>query len=132
MNMRLAMVAAFAFSATACDAITDVSKPFTATITADKTSAAVGENVTFSVQATGSFLIGIDMHYGDQSPIETRFTDGAQSTEQTFVHTYAEPGAYEASAVVVEGNGASKIARVTVTIVEAAAAAQAERAAEAQ
>lgn len=119
MNLRMAMVAAFALPVAACDAITDVSKPFTVSMTADKAAVTVGENVIFSVQATGSFLIGIDMHYGDQSQIDTRFTDGAQSTEQTFVHSYTEPGAYDATAIVVEGSGLTKAATVTVTVTEA-------------
>lgn len=120
MNLRLATVAALAFSATACDAITDVSKPFNVSMSADRTSARVGDNIVFTVQATGSFLIGIDMHYGDQSQIDTRFTDGAQTTEQTFVHSYAEPGAYDATAIVVEGSGLTKAATVTITVTEAA------------
>lgn len=85
-------------------------------VTADKTSAAPGENITWSVAASGgSGTIKYCFYvYKDGATIQK----GSYSTAKTFSYTPAEAGSYSVKAFVKDGSGTAKTltgGAVTVT-----------------
>jgi hypothetical protein len=98
-----------------CSAITDVGRPLTVTVTASKTTAAVGESIDFRADATGRSLFGIEVDFGD-GIAEAQSTFGAQSATARFSHAYDEAGVYEVAAFAVEQSGASVVRSIDITI----------------
>jgi len=98
-----AAVAAVALGATACSEATfEGGAPVRIDLTADRTSAKVGQNITFTFNAYGSILDGVIVAYGD-GIADTLYTAGAMSARGQFLHAYENAGTFTAVGTVWDG-----------------------------
>ena len=124
MKISFAAVAAFslgvALIAGACsDTLVEGSRPHTAELTADRTTAAVGDSIEFFLQGSGELLAGIAIEYGDGTA-DTVPAEGAVTATMRRKHAYGEAGSYEAIGTVVDGTAIglvelSDTVQVTIT-----------------
>jgi hypothetical protein len=115
MTGRVFLVAIACFIVQGCSAITDVSRELRIELTASKTSAAVGEQLTFRVEASGAALLSLVVRYGDDAEDEQQ-TFGSQVASGNFVHAYSAAGSYDVEAFAVEASGAVAAKGITVTV----------------
>jgi len=101
----------------ACSSLDIEELPTEVTLTVDRTSAAVGEEFEFTWEATGSFLAGAVLDFGDGTPADSLELEGAQRATARRTHAYAESGSYVVTATIEEANNetASDAATVEVT-----------------
>ena len=113
--MRLFILGAALLAAASCGDISLDPLPFAVTMTATPTTAAIGQTVTFVVNAQGSALqqVGIDFDDGNTDGV---ISGGARTARVTFTHTYAAAGTYDAIATVIDDQEGPKSATVQVVI----------------
>jgi hypothetical protein len=90
-------------------------RPLAITITATPVAAAVGETITFIIDAQGGQLLQIDTQYGDGES-STLATNGATTAHVTLTHAYSATGTYQVIARALDGVEGQKDATVQVTI----------------
>ncbi|HSW31272.1 MAG TPA: hypothetical protein VLH75_17430 [Longimicrobiales bacterium] len=69
--------------------------PVAITLISDRTTATVGQNIAFDVEARGSILDGVIITYGD-GLADTMYTAGAMSAHRRFLYAYDSAGTFAA------------------------------------
>ena len=119
MNTRTRIGAAAlvaALGAVACSEITfEGGGPITLTLTADRTTAAKGQDVTFTYDVTGELIEGVTLDFGD-GDVDTTFTLSAQSASGRFVHAYSAAGTFTAVGVAHDSRQGPDSARVVIQV----------------
>jgi hypothetical protein len=98
-----------------CSSITSTGKPLTITLTADRTTAVVDQEVTFSYEATGKSISGILLEFGDGA-LDSINSYGSQSATGRRTHAYAEAGDYVAVGTVFDFSEGTRSATISVTV----------------
>ncbi|NJD19978.1 MAG: hypothetical protein FIA95_11950 [Gemmatimonadetes bacterium] len=112
----LPLAVALAAVLAACSDVTfEGGGPLTIKLIADRTTASVGQNVTFDFDATGSILDGVVVDYGD-GVADTMYTSGAMSAHGQFLHAYSAAGTYNAVATVFDAVQGQDSATVAIRI----------------
>ena len=99
----------------ACTPATLEPKPLDIVVEANRSTAVVGDTVTFVVTTQGGALVGVEIDYGD-STIDQFGTGGARTARVTFRHAYLQSGTYTAKAVVTDAAAGQKQATVEVRV----------------
>jgi plastocyanin len=89
--------------------------PLDIRIQASRATAAVGETVSFVVNAQGGTLVGVEMNYGD-GDTDLHPTSGARTARITFDHAYSAAGTYQVRATVTDAVAGMKDATVEVQV----------------
>lgn len=90
--------------------------PHTAELTVDRTSAAVGDSIVFTVEGSGQLLAGLAIEFGD-GEADTLAAEGAVIGALTRKHAYEEAGTYQAVGTVADGTNLGVVElKDTVTI----------------
>jgi plastocyanin len=116
----LAMAATAALPA--CTISTLAPIPTTITLSASRTTAAVGETIAFIVEAEATSMVSVSIEYGDGES-RSQPAQGARTARVTFSHAYSAPGSYTVRARVDTDSGAAVATPVTVLITAAVASA---------
>lgn len=114
-SLRLPALLACVVSASACldDSVTGT-RALAFSISAEPTTAAVDEEVTFSFTGEGTNITAVIVSFGDGTADTLTYGAAVMVTDFT-VHSYAAPGIYTAQGTIVAGNGTlSDEAAVTV------------------
>lgn len=86
----------------ACSEVTfEGGGPLSFTLTADRTTAAPGDSITFSYNAVGSIIAGVVMDYGDGTA-DSLNTSGAQTASGRFVHAFSSAGSYTVVGTLID------------------------------
>lgn len=119
---RTAAVApvAFALVAVASSALLACSNslkplPLDVRVQASRTTAVVGDTITFVVDAQGDALVGVAIDYGDLT-LDRYQTRGARTARVTFTHAYGAPDSYAVQAVATDTKLGEKSATTQVTV----------------
>ncbi len=107
----------FVWSGCQAGSLTDPA-PTSISLTAEKTTAATGEEVEFTVEAAGAALLGIVVTYGDGG-VDSVATEGARTATARLTHAYLDVGTYLVTARVVDGVGTSATDELSMEIVPA-------------
>lgn len=100
-TILVAIVAATGVLTACADSLVEGGLPLTVSIVADRSSAAVGQTVVYTVEASGTNLVGLTIDYGD-GVADSVPTSGAVTAGITREHAYAEGGTFVARATVVD------------------------------
>ena len=85
----------------ACSSVDVEDLPTAITLTVDRNSAAVGDTLLFSYDATGEFMVGVIVDYGD-GVLDSISAPGAQRANGSLRHSYVDPGSYTVIATLEE------------------------------
>jgi plastocyanin len=99
----------------ACTPATLEPNPLDVGVEASRTTAAIGDTLTFVVSAQGGALVGVEIDYGD-SVTDQFGTSGARTAKVTFKHAYSQPGTYTVMAVVTDATAGQKQATIEVRV----------------
>lgn len=101
----------------ACDDLVDEGFPTAVELSTDRTTAAIGEPITFHFEAQGRRLAGVILDYGDgvQDSINT---NGARTAAGDRSHAYAGSGSFLVHAHALEKSGDSATAVLQVEVTE--------------
>lgn len=101
----------------ACGDLVDEGFPTAVELSADRTTAAIAEPITFHFEAQGRRLAGVILDYGDgvQDSINT---DGARTAAGERSHAYAVSGSFLVHAHALETSGDSATAVLQVEVPE--------------
>ncbi|MGH7466632.1 MAG: PKD domain-containing protein [Longimicrobiales bacterium] len=113
--MRKLLAFLFLALVAACDPYQLQPLPLEITVTPERTTAAPGDSIMFTIDAQGGVLLGIDLIWGD-GQTRTIQTSGARTANVRQRHAYAQPGVYEMSAAVSDAEAGSKTAAVSIRI----------------
>ncbi len=69
--------------------------PVSITLTSDRTTAKIGQDIIFDFDATGSILDGVTLEYGD-GVADTVYASGAMTAHGQFLYAYASAGTFTA------------------------------------
>ena len=113
--MKLFGLAVATLALAACGGGTLETLPLAINVTSGPSSPAVGDSVSFVVNAQGSGVIGMNATYGDgtSEAVQIPF---ARTARNTFKHVYSTAGTFTASFSVAQADTATKSAAVTVTV----------------
>jgi len=113
--MKLFGLAVAAVLLGACGGGTLETLPLAITVTSAPATPAVGDSVSFVVNAQGSGVVGMDATFGDgtSDAVQIPF---ARTARNTFKHAYSTAGTFTASFRVSQADTATKSATVTVTV----------------
>ena len=84
-------------------------------VTANKTTVATGEAVSFVVTAQGGGLVAIGMNYGDTN-VEQFSAGGARTARITFSHAYGTVGTYQVRATVTDVEAGEKSVSMDIVV----------------
>jgi PKD domain-containing protein len=84
-------------------------------VTANKTTVATGEAVSFVVTAQGGGLVAVNMNYGDNT-FEQFSTGGARTARITFTHGYSAGGTYQVRATVTDVEAGEKSTTMDIVV----------------
>ena len=98
-----------------CRQTTEPPVSLVATLESSRSTAARGDTITFTVNATGNNLIGVVIDFGDQTG-DLFATSGALTARVTFKHVYQATGTFTVSAVVTDAIAGEKEATTAVVI----------------
>jgi hypothetical protein len=116
MTNRRAAYLVLALAAAGCSSIeTTDPGPTTIELTADRTSAATGEEIEFTFSGTGSSIIAVMLDYGDGAQ-ERVDASGATSAAGRRTHAFSEAGAFVVTATIEDAITGSVSDEVTVQI----------------
>lgn len=114
--MRRALLPAIiGIALAACSSETLAPLPLVAHIDANPTSVAVGDSITFVVQAQGGALVGLEVDFGDGGS-ELYGTGGARTARVTFRYAYAAAGAYTVRVTITDAVAGVTEASTDVTV----------------
>lgn len=89
--------------------------PFMVSMAATSSTPARGDSVTFTVNAQGGSLFGVQMSYGDG--VEESFnTGGARTARVNFRHAFEAVGTYDVQATVTDASAGAKSASIAITV----------------
>ncbi len=95
---------------------TGPNQPLSIQLTVDKTSGSAGSDIfSFSFEAKGTFIVDVVLGFGDGNS-ETVPGGNSGRVFGTQPHTYAEAGAYTATATVRDSFGESAADTVAITV----------------
>jgi hypothetical protein len=89
--------------------------PLEITLVADRTTAARGDSILFTITAQGGTLLGIGIDWGDGQSLAIP-TSGARTATTHQGHAYSESGTYNVLAEVTDAEAGSKNASLSVRI----------------
>jgi hypothetical protein len=113
---RIALAAVVVMAAGACtDTTFAEGGPVSIELSADRTTARTGENVTFTFDAKGGVLSGIVVEYGD-GKADTMSTSGAQTAQGRFIHAYAAAGTFTAVGTAIDARQGSATDQVVIQV----------------
>jgi len=92
--------------------------PTTVTLTADRTTAATGQDIEFSFSANGSSITALHLDYGDGAAEDVEGF-GALTMSGRRVHAYTDPGSYTVTATLEDAITANVSDDVMVQITAA-------------
>jgi hypothetical protein len=98
-----------------CRQTTEPPGSLVATLESSRSTAARGDTITFTVNASGNTLIGVVIDFGDQTG-DLYATSGALTARVTFKHVYQASGSFTVSAVVTDAIAGEKEATTAVVI----------------
>jgi hypothetical protein len=94
-------------AAAACHGSTLEPLPLDIRMTANRSTAAPGDTVSFVITAQGGSLVGVDVEFGDGA--DTTFaTSGARTAQLTFRHAFASLGVFTVNATIVDAFAGEK------------------------
>ena len=95
-------------------------KPLTFTLDADRTSAPVGVEIEFHFEATGTYLNGVILEYGDGAS-DSIVMNGAQTASGRRKHAYDDAGTYQVIGTLEDASEGPRTATLSVEITAPAA-----------
>lgn len=110
-----AVLAVIALSAACSDVTFEGGGPVSISLTADRASAVVGQDVTFTYDVTGELLDRVTIEYGD-GVADTIVTNGAQSAHGRAVHAYDTAGSFTVLGVAYDGVQGPDSATVAIQV----------------
>ncbi len=99
----------------ACSPSTLEPLPLDIGVEASRTTAVLGDSITFVVSAQGGILVGVEIAYGDTTT-EQFGTSGARTARVTFRHAYQQRGTFTVRAVVTDAVAGQKEATTEIRI----------------
>ena len=99
----------------ACTPATLEPNPLDVGIEVNRTTAAMGDTLSFVVSAQGGALVGVEIDYGD-NVLDQYGTSGARTARVTFKHAYSQPGTYTVKAVATDAAAGQKQATIEVRV----------------
>lgn len=104
-TLRALILLAGLVSAASClnESVTGV-RALSFSMTADPTTVAVGEEVTFRIEGTGTNIVAAIVDFGDGTADTLTYPAAVAVVDQT-LHAYDEVGAYTAVGTLVAQNG---------------------------
>jgi hypothetical protein len=99
-----------------CRQTTEPPVSLVATLTSNRSTAARGDTVTFTVNATGNNLVGVVIDFGDQAGDQFA-TGGASTARVTFQHVFQTAGNFTVTAVVTDAI-VGQIERTTAVVID--------------
>lgn len=118
MFRRTGLALALVLVCGACDAITEVGRELTLSLSTDRQNIRAGQGFEIRYAATGSSLIRIAVDPGDASGTQLVALSGSQTASGYLNHSYGQAGTYDVEAEVLEFDGRSHTARMTVVIAQ--------------
>jgi PKD repeat protein len=112
---RPLIAALLAVLTAACGDLEPENRPLTVALVADRTTAQVGANVNFQINARGNAVIRVDIDFGDgaNDALDAR---GAQTVITSRSHAYTAPGVYTVTVSAEDVSAGTKSATVPITI----------------
>ena len=89
--------------------------PISITMTVDRSTVAVGDSVTFNIDAQGGNLRGVDIDYGD-GRTESIPTVGARTAGIRRRHAYSAAGQYTTTATVADFDQGTRFISAAVRV----------------
>jgi len=89
--------------------------PVTIQLSADRTSVPAGGSVTFTFEATGTYLNGVVVDYGD-GVVDSVSTLGAQTAAGSVSHSFGLPGSYTVVGRAEDGVTGTATAEVVIQV----------------
>jgi hypothetical protein len=116
-TLRAVLTCLAATFACACSDVTfEGGGELTFTLTADRTSAPVGTEVQFDYEASGTFISGVIIQYGDGA-LDSIPSNGAQSSAGVRRHAYTEAGEFLVIGRVEDAAKGALTEQITLQIV---------------
>lgn len=112
---RILLCLAALVGVASCTAATLDPKPLDVRIEASRTTAVIGDTLTFVVTAQGGVLVGVEIQYGDSNGDQFG-TAGARTARISFRHAYQQIGTYTVRAVVTDAAAGQKEATTEVRV----------------
>lgn len=116
-RMMVALAVCVPILGSCSDIATDGPQPLALEFTASLESTNVGQTVVFSFAATGGWLIGLTLDYGDGTT-ESVAGLGSHALNGTRPHAWEAPGSYRVRAKLDDGTLGSLTKEVTVEVLE--------------
>jgi PKD domain-containing protein len=98
-----------------CRQTTEPPVSLVVTLESSRSTAARGDTITFTVNATGNNLVGVVIDFGDQTG-DLYATGGALTARVNFKHVFQATGSFTVNAVVTDAIAGEKEAATTVVI----------------
>lgn len=93
-------------------------EPLSLTLTADRQTAAVGQDVTFTYEARGTSISGVLLDYGDGA-LDSINSFGSQSATGRRVHAYGEAGDFTVVGTVFDAVDGTRSSTAAITVTAA-------------
>ena len=102
---------------TGCGDFSQTIRETALTLTADRTTAATGQTIEFRYDAQGRSLAGLIVDFGDGSPPDSLFLQGAVTATGRRSHAFTRAGSFVVTGRLEEffGNAVEQAIPVTVT-----------------
>jgi hypothetical protein len=97
------------------DIATEGPQPLNLELSASSTTTIAGQAIDVSFVATGSFLLGVDLDYGDGA-VESIVGGGAHRLTGKRPHAWEEPGSYQVTAIARDGQLGSMTRSVMIQV----------------
>jgi hypothetical protein len=107
----------FVFGLTGCGDFSQTIRDTALTLTADRTTAATGQTIEFRYDAQGRSLAGLIVDFGDGSPPDSLFLQGAVTATGRRSHAFTQVGSFLVTGRLEEffGNAVTQEIPITVT-----------------
>lgn len=113
--MKRHLIAGLVLLLGSCRQTTEPAVPVLVTLESSRTTAARGDTISFTVNATGNNLIGVVVDFGDQ--VTDQFaTGGARTARVTFKHAFQTAGSFTVNVVVTDAIAGDREASTAVVI----------------
>ena len=98
-----------------CRQTTEPPVSLVVTLESNRSTAARGDTITFTVNASGNNLVGVVIDFGDQTG-DLFATSGALTARVTFKHVYQATGSFTVSAIVTDAIAGERESTTAVVI----------------
>lgn len=109
------IVALCALVLAGCESGTLDPLPLNVTLAASSTTPARGDTVTFTVNAQGGSLLGVEIDFGDGGQ-DAFGLGGARTARVSFRHAYGAAGSYTVVAALADATLGTRTASVVLTV----------------